>query len=86
MRMTERVSEEIVEAAGIRMHFVLVIVHSDGLDTGSRAELYRALTAFGACIDTRLPLERETLILNTSKGRRTCKTQNLKCRRLLFES
>ena len=47
-----------MEAAGIRKHFVLVIVHSDGLDTGSRAELYIALTAFGACIGTRLPLEK----------------------------
>ena len=47
---------EVVEAAAIRKHFVLVIVHSDGLDRG--AEVCIALTAFGACIGARLPLEK----------------------------
>jgi hypothetical protein len=49
-----------VEAVALRKHFVLVIVHSDGLDRGAKLSsvALTALTAFGACIGTRLPLEK----------------------------
>jgi hypothetical protein len=42
------------------MHaFCLVIVHSDGLDRGAELCIaLTALTAFGAYIGTRLPLEK----------------------------